>query len=216
MSLLNKLQNTIMFKVNNLVSDPAADTYAAEQKQKEEQEKANAEAAKKTQDATAKAAEEKRQAELNKAPSDMQTTTNVATKVFIGIVGVIASLALGSMLANASIHRDVTIRILNFLYGSVLGAMITILALNNFLFFGLFSVIVGFLYLTGNIPHMFTFLPITHMKPESSIGALFLLPFRWDTNKHEEHYNRNLDAYKAFKEAGKAVRVVKEPSKPDA
>lgn len=206
MSLLEKLQNTIKYKINNVVSDPAADTYAAEQKQKQEQEQANADASKKIQEVTAKAAEEKKQAALATPPTDTQTAKNVALKVFIGLVGCVASLALGSMLANASIHRHIALRILNFIYGSVIGAIITMFAIGTSGFILIFfAPILAVLYLTGNIPHMFAFLPITHKKPESSVGAFFLWPFRWDINIHEEHYKRNLDSYNAFKTAGLAI-----------
>ena len=221
MSLLEKLQNTIMYKVNNIVSDPAADTYAAEEKQKQEQDKANADAAKKLQDTKALTEEEKKKAELNKPSTDTQAAKNIALNVFIGIVGGVASLTLGSMLANASIHRHISIRFLNFLYGSVIGIIITLLALSSTVFLALFGVIIAFLYMTGNIPHMFAFLPITHMKPESLIGAFFLWPFRWDINEHEEHYKRNLDKYNILKTVGLAIAtgaplLVKDPPTPDA
>ncbi len=205
MSLLEKLQNTIVYKINNLVSDPAADTYAAEQKQKEEQDKANADAQKRQQQGQAAAAEKKKQEELTKPPSLGKATINSALKTFIIIMGVLGSFVLGSMAANAGIHRHILIRILYFLYGSAIGAIITLFSLNIPPLIVLFACILIFLYLTNNLPHMYAFVPITKMKPESWIGALVLWPFRWDPNDHQDHYIANMEKYKYLLQSGLAV-----------
>ncbi len=207
MSLLEKLQNTIAFKVNNLVSDPAADTYAAEQKQKEQQEKANAEQVKRGQANQAAAAEEKRKQEEAKAKqlSVAKTTMNSALRTFLIIMGVLGSCVLGSMAANAGIHRHILIRILYFIYGSAIGAIITLFAMNIPPLIVLFACILFFLYLTNNLPHMYAFIPITKMKPESWIGALVLWPFRWDPADHQDHYIANMDKYRGLLQSGLAV-----------
>jgi hypothetical protein len=205
MSLLEKLQNTISYKINNLVSDPAAATYAAEQKQKEEQEKANADSVKKIQDVKVAQAQKAKEAELNKPPTITKNTINTAIKTFVIILGTLGALVLGSMAANASVHRHIAIRILYFIYGSGIGTIIAFFSVTIPLLLLLFIPIIGFLYLSDNLPHMYAFIPITSMKPESWIGSLFLWPFRWDAPDHADHYEAKMETYKDLLASGLAV-----------
>ncbi len=208
-----------MYKVNSLVSDPAADTYAAEQKQKAEQEKANADSVKKVQDAKAVQAQKAKEAELNKAPTLPKQAMNTALKTFIIIMGTLGALVLGSMAANAGIHRHIIIRILYFIYGAGIGAIIAFFSVTIPPLLILFIPILIFLYLTDNLPHMYAFLPITSMVPESWIGSLVLWPFRWDAPEHAEHYENKMNFYKDLLQSGLAVAtgaplLEKEPPKP--
>ena len=176
---------------------------------------------KKVQDAKVSQQQKAKEAELNKPPTLPKQAVSTAIKTFVIILGTLGALVLGSMAANAGIHRHIAIRILYFIYGSGIGAIIAFFSVTVPLLLLLFIPIIAFLYLSDNLPHMYAFLPITSMVPESWIGSLVLWPFRWEAPEHADHYEAKMETYKDLLESGLAVAtgaplLEKELPKPDA
>lgn len=199
MSLLEKLKDKINYKLFKALDDPEAATYAAEQAQQKAEQTA-VERKKEAQE-EAKVAREKElaEAEANKPMSPIKAVGNGTLKVFLYGLGAYLVTSYGSMAANTAIHRHPLIRLLFFVFGSLVGLVVLIFSLPiPPLLFGLVAahLIMRKLDL---LPHEYNFLPLIQYESSNNIFYEFLQNYviAWDPNDkdHNEHYKSKINGY---------------------
>jgi hypothetical protein len=214
MSLFGKLKNLIDMKLSNVLDTPEATAFAAEKAQEKAEEKA---ADKKVEDATAaKKAEEDRIKELEaaKPPSVGKSALNSFMKTWAYGLAAFFATILGSMCANAAIHRHQLIRLLMFIYGSVVGTfgLIAVLPfllnpISGAIVVGLFVIFIIIVSISSSLrsffPHFYAYLPLsTYQSPRDTLMgkivwyllALFTYDPKSDYNK--DHLSNKESTYK--------------------
>jgi hypothetical protein len=204
-SIFTKFTNLVSYKINNAVSDPNAEKYAAEiAKNKEEKEKEKKEKELAAQiDITAniiKASPNQFNAKrfFNKI---LDQTTNFLKKAFFPFI----ALMLAMIVANEMIVYTAPVRIIFFIFTFLVcffaPSLCTILGV-FYILKGAYSYYIN--NMTGKLPSeklkimptIYTLLPITTYTPESSLGKFFYYPFRYPKSAiSEAELPKTMDAY---------------------
>jgi len=204
-SIFTKFTNLVSYKINNAVSDPNAEKYAAEKaknKEEKEKEKKEKELAAKI-DITAniiKASPNQFNAKrfFNKI---LDQTTNFLKKAFFPFI----ALMLAMIVANEMIVYTAPVRIIFFIFTFLVcffaPSLCTILGV-FYILKGAYSYYIN--NMTGKLPSeklkimptIYTLLPITTYIPESSLGKFFYYPFRYPKSAiSEAELPKTMDAY---------------------
>lgn len=191
MSLFQKLKDKINYKIFKALDDPQAETHAAEQAQqqaeeKEVEEKHDWAEEQKEENQKAIAAQEEEE------PSSMKVIINTLLIVFIYGTATYLVLAYGSMAANTGIHRHPLIRILYFIFGSLIGLVVIIFALPAPpVLFILAAIHIIMLWL-DLLPYKYNFLPLIQYQPTDNIFYKTLQEYviAWDPldDKNKKNY----------------------------
>lgn len=180
MSLLTQISNKIQYTISEVVNDPKAEEYA---KQKEIQEKHDAEVKAREKDAEKKAKEDaEKKAELDLEAKKLtersevnisKTSANIASEILTGfLIFLLIFFVLygGHLAANDSIGYKIPFRILSFLYGCI------------FFFIEIPKMFIR-TYYYNSIPKYYTFLPLSTYEPKSDLETIF---YGWFCYKEDE------------------------------
>ena len=185
-SIFTKIKNLAAYKINNAVSDPNAEKYAIEiaKKKKEKEEK-----------------EKKLAAQINITANIIKASPNQfnlkrflnkildeTTKFFKIVFFQFVALMLSMIIANEMIVYSVPVRIIFFIFTFIVCFLTPPLCIILALFYilkGAYSYYIN--NMTGKtpiekmkiMPTIFTLLPITMYKPESSFLKFFYYPFTY-------------------------------------
>ena len=215
-SFLTKFKNLTLYKINNAVSDPNADKFAAEKaKKKEEKEKQLAAAAQinttvNTIESNPNQFNAKRF--FNKI---LDQTTNFLKKALFPFIALMVAM----IVANEMIIYTAPIRIIFFIFTF----LVCLFTPSLCIILGLFYILKGaYSYYINNMtgikekikimPTIYALLPITTYKPESSIGRFFYYPFRYPKSAISEvGLPKTMETYlKDLKESFKDFNSVKD------
>lgn len=204
MSLMDKFKNLVDFKLSKVLDDPEAASFAAEKAQEKAAEDAVDE--KKENVASAKQAEADRikSLEAAKPPTPAQSAWSTFKKVGLYGIAIFLATILGSMCANAAIHRHPLIRLLAFIYGSFFGVGLLITSiLTLFIPLGIFILTIIILGVLGNLPHLYAYLPLSTYQSPNKIVYYLLSLFTFDPNSdyNKDHIKNKTSEYKQILEA---------------
>jgi hypothetical protein len=220
MSLLEKLKDKINYKVFKALDDPEAATFAAEKAQQQSEENAAQKKQEKQQEVKEQRQKELSEAEANKPPTTFESIFGGFWKVLVfGTFGFLVMVS-GSMAANTGIHRHPLIRILYFIFGSVVGLITLIFILP----FPPLLIILTIVYILMRwlklLPHDYSFLPLMQYDPSNNIfyDALQKYVIAWDPldEKNKNHYLNKVKDYMDILNSSVAAAAkpsVKEESK---
>lgn len=202
MSLIEKLKDKINYKLFKALDDPEASTFAAEQAQQKADENAVEQKKLNQQEQKAKREKDLLDLEANKPAPPSKTVIEWIIKIVVyGLAGYLVA-AYGSMAANTGIHRHPIIRILYFIFGSLAGLGLIILALPAPPLIVGIAVIHFVLSWLDLLPHNYNFLPLMQYEPTTNI---FYKTFQeyiiaWDPSdpQNKEHYENKLKGYMAI------------------
>jgi len=213
-SIFTKFKNLVSYKINNAVSDPNAEKYAAERaKNKEEKEKQLAAAKINTTVDTNKSNPNQFNAKrfFNKIINE---TTRIIRIIFFPFV----ALMLAMIVANEMIIYTVPIRIIFFIFTFLVCCFMTPLCI----ILGFYYILKGaYSYYINNMtdrtdkviimPTIYALLPITMYKPESSFLRFFYYPFTYPKSAiSEAEIPKTMEAYwKELNESFKDLDKVK-------
>jgi hypothetical protein len=199
-SIFTKFKNLVLYKINNAVSDPKAEKYAAEiAKNKEEKEEQFAPQINTTVDIiTADTTKFNIKRLLNKI---LDQTIDFLKKAFFPFV----ALMLAMIVANEMIVYTAPVRIIFFIFTFLVcffaPSLCTILGI-FYILKGAYSYYIN--NMTGKLPSeklkimptIYALLPITTYTPESSLGKFFYYPFRYPKSAiSEAGLPKIMDAY---------------------
>ena len=220
MSVLEKLKDKINYKLFKALDDPEAATYAAENAQQKAEETAVEQKKQKQEDVKLTREKELAEAEANKPISPLKAVGNGTLQVFLIGVGTYLAASYGSMAANTAIHRHPLIRLLFFVFGSLVGLVVLIFSLPiPPLLIGLVAahVIMRKLDL---LPHEYNFLPLMQYEETNNIFYNFLQNYiiAWDPSDeiHNTNYKSKITEYLSLLGSSLAVAAdssVKEEKK---
>ena len=217
-SIFTKFTNLVSYKINNAVSDPNAEKYAAEiaknkeEKEKKEKEKELASQINTTVDIiTADTTKFNIKRLLNKI---LDQTINFLKKAFFPFI----ALMLAMIVANEMIVYTAPVRIIFFIFTF----LVCFFAPSLCTILGVFYILKGaYSYYINNMtdikeklkimPTIYALLPITTYAPESSLGKFFYYPFRYPKSvKSETELPKIMDTYlKSLIESFKDFESVK-------
>lgn len=214
------LKDKINYKLFQALDDPEAATFAAEQAQQQADQTAVVKKEKKLEDAKIQREKELAEAEANKPKTPLEAMGSTTMKVLLYGAGAYLAASYGSMAANTAIHRHPLLRILFFIFGSIVGLVVLIFSLPlPPLLIGL--VITHIVMRRLNLlPHEYNFLPLMQYEPTNNIIYELLQNYiiAWDPSneKHKEHYVIKLKDYMSLLGSSRAVAAessVKEENK---
>jgi hypothetical protein len=199
MSLFEKLKNKINFKIFKSLDDPEAAAFAAEQAQKKAEENASKQKEENQEDAKAQREKELADAEANKPESPLQAAINYCLKLIVYGIGAFLVALTGSMLANTVIHRHPLIRILYFIFGSIIGLVLLTFALPVPPLLFAMLIIYFIMNWLDLLPHDYNFLPLIQFQPSTNIFYNWLQQniIAWDPldESNKQHYENKVNGY---------------------
>lgn len=99
----------------------------------------------------------------------LKKVSSTAGSVVASLFYVMFCITIGMMAANQAIGREPAYRVLYFIYGSIFAPVL-------FFYY-------VYLWFKGQSPKIYTLLPVTTMKAETTIGKFFLFPFAFQEDK---------------------------------
>jgi hypothetical protein len=207
MSLVDKLKNLIDFKLSKVLDDPEASSFAAEKAQEKAEEESVDKQVKDKEAAKKAEADRIIALEASKPPTPAKAAWNNFKKIFVyGLAGFFSTI-LGSMCANAAIHRHPLIRLLMFIYGSIVGTLLLIFSIGLWFIPFIVLIIFIFLYTTQGLPHLYTYLPLSTYQSPNKIISLLLSLFTYDPNSENNkgHILNKKSDYQGILKAALAV-----------
>ena len=99
----------------------------------------------------------------------VKKVSSTAGKVIGSLFYIMFCLTIGMMAANQAIGREPAYRVLYFIYGAIFAPILVFYYL--------------YLWFKGQSPKIYTLLPVTTMKAETTLGRVFLFPFAFQEDK---------------------------------
>ena len=216
MSLFEKLKDKINYKLFKSLDDPEAATFAAEQAQENANENAAEKKQKSQEEAKAQREKELADIEANKPPTAFEAAYKYGFKFLLFGIGAFLVALTGSMVANTAIHRHPLIRILYFIFGSIVGLVVLILCLPIPPLILVILIIYFIMNWLDLLPHDYNFLPLVQFQPSNNIFYNWLQQnvIAWDPldENNKQHYENKLNAYMNILKVSLAAQSVKEES----
>ena len=227
-SLLDKLKNKALYKVETLINDPEANRFAAEkaEKEKEERDRAEKEKQEKAKNATASPPPVKEALEQPEEPESSSAVVRIAKKTFGYIKQILEvaffpflSILFASFIANEMIIYPAPIRLCFFVFTLVLCFFSkTIIAILSLFYLCKW----GFHYYVNEMsdgpkrlimPTLFAILPLTTNEYPNRFKNFFAKPFqygeRWSRRDARELDTRMEMYQESLKEAFPFVEAIK-------
>ena len=214
------LKDKINYKLFKALDDPEAATFAAEKAQQRAEENTKEKKDKKLQGQKTKREKALAEEEANKPKTPLEAMGSSSLQVILWGLGAYLVTSYGSMAANTAIHRHPLIRILCFVFGSLVGLVILIFSLP------IPPLLIGFVILhlvlkkLDQLPYEYNFLPLMQYKPTNNIFYQYLQTYviSWDLSdkKTKENYIIKIKDYMSILGSSLAVAAdssVKEEAK---
>ncbi len=191
------MKDNINFKISKILDTPEVVSFAAEKRQEEaDQKAANKEVA---DEAAKKKAEQDRLKKLeeSKPPSAGAAAWDNFKKYFLLSLGIILATLFGSLMANANIHRHPAIRLIYFIYGSVIGVMFLMASLLLWFLPVVALAIIIFMKKSENLPRLYSYLPLSSYQSDNAILRFILKPFTYIPSEiNNSHIANKVNEYK--------------------